>query len=433
MLETSTDEPQLPSTLAKTARPPLAIVMRVIVPVALLVAGGVAMWTLAKPIEKAKAPPTESKPIRTSVETLEYHDYVVKVKTNGIVQAHNEVALSAQVAGQITKISPSFEVGAYFSKGDVLVEIDSQDYETAVALAEAQKLGAESSLELAVETYERNKNLYEKNGVSEAVLKQSFAAQAQAKAQLAANESQLERAQRDLERTKVRALFDGRVRQRTVGVGQQVGAGAPMGMVFAVDYAEVRLPIASREREYLTLPEHNDDVPVNVELRDAINPESPTVWNAQILRTEGALDADSLELFAIARIDDPFGRKSGMPPLRVGQPVLASIAGKTLEDVVAIPRGAVRQLDQVFLVDKDELTLANKTLAPIWSDEDFLICRDPDIENGHLLAMTRIVYAPDGAKIEIVAPVTAESADGEPSDPNTITKTVAKPAKAAAK
>jgi len=403
--------------------------MRILVPVALLVAGGIAMWMLAQPPEKEKTPPVESQPIRTSVVTLEYRDYLVKVKTNGIVEAHNEVAMSAQVAGQIISVSPSFEVGSYFSEGDVLVEIDARDYETAVAMAEADKLGAESSLELATETYERNQDLFKKSGVSEAVLKQSFAAQAQSEAQLASIVSQLERAQRDLERTKIRALFDGRVRQRSVGVGQQVASGAPMGIVFAVDYAEVRLPIASREREFIELPERNGDAPVDVELRDAINPDSQMVWNAKILRTEGALDANSLELFAIARIEDPFGRMSDAPPLRIGQPVSASIAGKTLKSVVAVPRGAVRQLDQIYLIDKDELTLENKSLEPIWSDEEYLICRDPGIENGHLLATSRIVYAPDGAKIEIVESITAETASDDESDKSTITKTVAKPAK----
>ena len=111
---------------------------------------------------------------------------------------------------------------------------------------------------------------------------------------------------------------------------------------------------------------------------------------------------NSLELFAIARINDPFGLKSGHPALRVGQPVMASIAGKVLNDVVAVPRLAVRQLDQVYFVDKDELTLLGKTLDPVWSDEENLIVDDPTIEDGQLLAITRIVYAPDGAKVEII-------------------------------
>ena len=385
-----------------TGNNPLAKLLRLALPLALLGIGVGAYMYLSVEPEKEKAPPAEKRAIRTKAAELRVEDYQVVINTNGIVQAHNEVGLSAEVNGQIMKISPSFEVGAYFNKGDVLVELDDRDYRTALAVADAQLLGAEAAVELATETYDRNKNLYSKNGVSEAVLKQAFAAQAQANAQLDTATAQVERAQRDLERTKIVAPFDGRVRVRNVGVGQLVGGGTPLGIVFAVDFAEVRLPISGKELSYLKLPEQATDEPVAVELRDAINKDSKNIWTAKIVRTEGTLDTNSLELFAIARIDDPFGRTSGMPPLRIGQPVTAAVEGTVMKDVVAVPRIAVRQLDQVYFIDKDKLTLLGKTLDPIWTDEEHLIIRDPDVKDGQWLATTRIVYAPDGATVEII-------------------------------
>ena len=382
----------------------VAALLRLVAPIALLAIGVGAYTYFAIAPEKEKAPKAEAKPIRTSVTELAVEDYQVTIKTNGIVQAHNEVSLSAQVSGTVLRVNPVFEVGSYFSKGDVLLELDARDYETALAVAEAQLLGAESALELATETYLRNKNLSAKNGVSQAVLKQSFAAKAQAAAQLDTVKAQVEQAERDLERTKIVAAFNGRVRTRNVGVGQLVGGGTPLGSVFAVDFAEVRLPISSAELRYLTLPELYSDPPVPVQLTDSIV-ESETVWDAKIVRTEGTLDLDSLNLFAIARVDDPFGVKSGEPPLRIGQPVVASIRGKILKDVVAIPRAATRQLDQVYFINEDdagELTLKNRKLEPVWSDEENLIIHDPSIKDGQKLARSRIVYAPDGAKVEII-------------------------------
>jgi hypothetical protein len=115
------------------------------------------------------------------------------------------------------------------------------------------------------------------------------------------------------------------------------------------------------------------------------------------------LDENSLELFAIARIDDPYGLQSGHPPLRIGLPVIGSIAGKYLEDVIAIPRASIRQMDQVYLIDKTELTISSKTIEPVWSDEEYILIRDPNMSDGTLVSTTRIVYAPDGAKVEIVS------------------------------
>jgi len=224
--------------------------------------------------------------------------------------------------------------------------------------------------------------------------------------------AQRDQAKRNLERTKVRAPFDGRVRRRTVGLGQSVGPGTPLGSIFAIEFAEVRLPIAARDMAFLTLPEDPEDSPVDVQLRDALN-HNETVWTAKIIRTEGTLDASSLELFAIARIFDPFGRKSQHPPLRIGQPVVATMSGRVLKNVIVVPRMAVRQLDRIILVDPNDLTIESCRIEIIWSDEEHVVVRDPTIADGALLATTHLIYAPDGSEVEILP------------DPNVATQSMA--------
>ena len=144
------------------------------------------------------------------------------------------------------------------------------------------------------------------------------------------------------------------------------------------------------------------DAPIDVVLRDGITGDTTFSWKAQIVRTEGTLDENSFELFAIARVKDPFGRQNRQPSLRIGQPVTATIHGKVLDDVIAIPRAAVRQLDQIFLVNKVDLTLMSVTINPLWSDEEHIIVRHPLIQHGDLLSTTRLVYAPDGSQVEII-------------------------------
>ena len=377
------------------------VLIRALFPLIILGAGLGSYAYFSQSIEQEKEEPEPKKLIRTNVTELRRCDYQVFVRTNGIVQPHNEVALSAQVAGTVTALSPEFEVGAYFSAGDVLLEIDDRDYQTAVTIAKAQVQGANSAVELAHKNHERLKDLYAQNNVAEADVSQAEATLSQAEAQLNSLNAQLEQAERDLERTKIYAPFSGRVRSSSVGLGQTVSNGTPLGVVFAIDFAEVRLPIAGPDLRFLNLPELAGDVPVEVEFRNAINPESDVVWRGQIVRTEGTLDVDSLELFAIARIDDPYGRKSNAAPLRIGLPVVASIPGTRLKNVVAVPRVAVRQLDKINIVDKD-LTLKPQEIEAIWSDKDYVIIRDPTIENGTMLSTTQLVYAPEGAKVEII-------------------------------
>lgn len=381
---------------------PLATLLRVAIPLGILAAGYVGFSFLAVEVEEEKEDPVADQVLRTRVDDIHFGDYPVVVRTNGIVQAHNEVTLSAEVSGQIKYVSPNFEAGAYFEEGERLIELDSGDYKNAVAVAEATKLGAEAALQLAKQDFERNRELRAKNVSSEAELQLALAARLQAEAALDTAIAELDRAQRNLERTTIYAPFAGRVRHREVGPGQAVSPGTPLGGIFSIDYAEVRLPIASHELQVLTLPEMANDPPVEIELRDSLNESSDVVWKANIVRTEGALDQDSLELFAIARVDDPFGIESGKAPLRIGQPVRGFIPGKTLCGVVAVPRIAIRQLDQIYLVDKVDLTLQPKTIKPLWSDEDYVIVPAADLDDDHWLSTTRLVYAPAGSKVEII-------------------------------
>jgi len=147
---------------------------------------------------------------------------------------------------------------------------------------------------------------------------------------------------------------------------------------------------------------------VAVELSDTLNPENNLVWQAQIIRTEGTLDANSLELFAIAKVNDPFGLLSGKTPLRIEQPVTASISGKILENVMVLPRLGVKRLNQVYLVDPNQLTLSTRTIEAVWSDANNILIRDPNIPVGTLLATTKLSYAPEGAQVEVMPTINPE-------------------------
>jgi len=396
----------------------LPVLLRVLLPVAVLVSAWVGYSILSVEPEEVKRPEAEERTIKTRAVELYAQDFATTIRTHGIVRAHNEVVLTPQVSGKIIRIMPGFEDGAFFAEGDILVELDTKDFETSVIVAEAQHARAISTHAQEKTRANQARLNWEDLGYdeepSDLVLRGPQLREAEANMKSA--KAQLDQAKRNLERTKVRAPFDGRVRRRTVGLGQSVGPGTPLGSVFAVEFAEVRLPITARDLEFLTLPEGPEDPPVELELRDALNPDE-TVWAAKIIRTEGTLDESSLELFAIARVFDPFGRQSQNPPLRIGQPVVATIPGSVLNDVIAVPRIAVRQLDRIVLIDPNDMTIQTHQIDEIWSDEEHVIVSNPLVADGALLATTHLVYAPDGSKVEILPDpneATASAATIEP-------------------
>lgn len=392
--------------------------LRAALPIAILAAGWWGFSMLASEVGQELPAEREVRTLRTRVKVLETTDYPVVIKTNGVVQAHNLVTLAAEVAGAVTKISPSFEVGAYFSKDDVLVEIDPRNYASGVSIAESRLEAAKSALQLARLDEERKLRLVERTAVSQAEVDVASATREQREADVDLAAAELARAELDLQRTKVLAPFDGRVQAKSIGLGQMANANAPLGQIFAVDFAEVRLPISARQLKFLQLPEFADDSTVDVLLRDAISESSDAIWHARIVRTEGVLDENSRDLFAVARIEDPFGRNSHNPPLRIGQPVVASITGEVLRDVIALPRSAVRQLDKIVLVEQQDQTLVPLTVESIWSDAQYVVVDSSAIPKGMWLATTPLVYTPEGATVEIIpgALPTASIADSDSPD-----------------
>ncbi len=381
-----------------------AVLVRILLPILFLGGGGAGFFLLSK---KPAAPPVakpEPKPVEAQVRELTREDYQIVVRSQGAIRAHSQVRLTAQVSGRVEKIYSAFEEGAFFKKGGILLELDPADFEVALAAAEAQLAQAELN-HAQEETRATQARLnWEDLGYEEEpnalVLRQPQLNQA--KKQLALAKAQVESAQRNLERSKVRAPFDGRVLTRSTGIGETIGPATPLGVVFSTDYSEVRLPIPTRVLAHLSLPQKLSDPPLEIRLEDNLDEASGFAWPAKILRTEGALNANTLELFAIARIKDPFGIRSEREPLHVGQPVVADIPGQILKDVFVIPREAVSELNRIRLADASELVLQSAVIDPVWADEENFIVRDAAIPDGALLVLTRLVHAPDGGKMVIV-------------------------------
>lgn len=398
------------------------MLVRILIPILLLSAGFGAWKWLGVPVEGPK--PTHHPPQKLKTERLELHptDFPVVLSTQGTVRAHHSTTITSQVPGVIQAVHPGFEDGAFFNEGDVLAELDPSDLQAQHTAAEARLARAEAALAQEEARAKQAKLNWEDIGYNEepTPLVLRIPQLKEASAAVTAARAELDQAARNLERTKIRAPFNGRVKSRLVGLGQSVGGTTPLGEVFATDYAEVRLPLTPSQLRFVRLPGSTDDPAVHVILHDALghtNGENRASWEARIVRTEGALDENSRELFAIARIDDPFGLVTRKPELRIGQPVRADVTGVVLEDVYVLPRSALRGVNRIYLIDRAEVTIHRLAIDPIWSTPDQLIVRD-DLKPGDWLATSRMPYAPEGAPVEIVEPkmVTGET------DPSTAAK-----------
>ena len=322
--------------------------------------------------------------------TLENMTANFSIGSQGTVRPRTETILSAEVSGTIVAISPKFVAGGVFQADEVLLRIDPTNYE--VALEQADALIAQRTIE-----YEGAKKLRNQGYRAESEL-------ASATAALAAARAERVRANRNLERTKIRLPYDGMVRAKETDLGQFVNAGSRVGVVFATDFAEVRLPLTDLDLAYVDLPDA-------AAIRDKGQADGPDVllqgvrkgeqvsWPAKIVRTEGVVDENSRVTYAVAEIADPYKLESSGVVLPVGSFVSAQIQGKVADNVIRVPRGLVRGSNELVFVDeKDELRIRNVEIVRADAEDVYI---SGGARPGDRVVTTVLESAINGLKVRI--------------------------------
>jgi RND family efflux transporter MFP subunit len=286
-------------------------------------------------------------------------DLEVYVESQGSVASRVAITLQPEVSGRIVSVSPSFVSGGYFNKGDVLVTIDPRDWKLAVIRAESRVAEARQYLAQAEAEADHARREWDEIGTGEASpLVLHVPQMNDARAKLKSAQADLADAKLDLERTEIRAPFEGRIKSKRVDIGQVVSVREIVAEIFATDLAEIRLPLADRDVALLNLPYKNTDMDSYVEPRvtftTVVGGEEHR-WTGSIVRTEGVFDTNSRVLYVVAQVKDPYATHIGKNevPLSVGLFVEATISGKTYESAIKIPRQALRQDGNVLVVSAE--------------------------------------------------------------------------------
>nr|VFK23393.1 MAG: RND family efflux transporter, MFP subunit [Candidatus Kentron sp. LPFa] len=389
--------------------------LKFIAPLIVLAISAVIGWALiaTAPEAKRKAPPPQAPTVE--VMPLRSQDYTVTITTRGTVSPRTQSTLVAEVSGRITTVSPNFRAGSFFEAGDILLAIDPRDYENAVTIMRAELAQARFTLKEEEARVNQARIDWKRLGgnerPSDLVLRKPQLASR--KASVAAAQARLRQTELDLERTRIEAPYAGRILEKLVDVGQHVSAGATLASLYAVDYVEIRLPLTDEQLAFVDLPEtyrEQESAPASA-LPRSEKKSGPSVtvsfrlgrndyhWEGNIVRTEGAIDTKSRQLFVVAQIDDPYARRGNRPPLKVGRFVKAEIQGRALRGVFVIPSVAVRGGDEVWLVDKDT-RLERRSVEVLWRDREQVVI-GKGLRDGESLVVTTLPYGVSGATVDI--------------------------------
>ena len=368
-------------------------------------------------------------PAALSVEvlTLKKQQYTITLKTSGTVKPRTQGELIPQVAGLIVSISPNFHEGGFFSAGEILLSIDDRDYAAQVIVAESELMEAQARLSEEKARVSQAKRDWERSGKRTDLATALVLRKPQltaAKAGVASAAARLTIAELNFERTKIKAPYAGRVLTKSSDLGQFVSVGKSLGVIYAVNYAEIRLPLNGRQLEFIDLQEYvrkkdslsNKKIPrPKVKLAAKLG-RHEYEWQGFISRTEGAIDIKSRQLYVVAQINDPYvsprentnddRRVKGetdfgalqpeRPPLKIGQFVRAEISGRVINDVFVIPRATLYQNNEVVLVRDSKIV--RQAVDVIWKNETEVVV-EGRLSEGDLLVITPLANVISGTLV----------------------------------
>ena len=368
----------------------------------IIVGVGIAGLIIATGPKLDPQPPTPNAPMVRAATAVQ-ETVQLSAITHGTVLPRTESELVPEVSGRVIAISPNMVSGGFFRKGDLLLEIDPLDYEVSLEQAKAALASTRSELTNAKKAHERQLDLAKRQSTSQSQKDDALNRLRLAHASLREARARLMRAERDLQRTRVIAPYDGRVRNEKVDIGQFVNRGAPVANLYATDLAEVRLPLHDEELAYLDLPlagtPFNNREPTVV-LRAQFAGQQHT-WEGRVVRTEGELDPRTRMINVIAQVEAPYEQTDNRPPLAVGLFVEAEIIGHLVNNIFVLPRSALQPNEQIYVVGNDN-RLQFRDVTILRSVDENIYITD-GIRPGELLCLSPVNNAVPGM---LVQPVT---------------------------
>ncbi|MCB1687523.1 MAG: efflux RND transporter periplasmic adaptor subunit [Halioglobus sp.] len=326
----------------------------------------------------------------------------LSIGSQGTVQPRSQSELIPEVTGRVVWISPSLVNGGGFRDGDVLLRIDDADYLTLVARSEAALMRSESEYRHASDELKRLASLNKRKLASEQQLDDARQAAQVKEANLNEAKANLEQARRDLSRTELRAPFDGLVRSEHVDVGQFVTRGQSIGTVYATDYVEVRLPISADQLGYLGLPfSTRGQIPAPQRPPVTVAADFGTtrlLWEGQLVRLEAQIDEQSRMVYGVARLRLEDDDES--PLLPVGMFVQADIRGRKVEQVIRLPRSAMRDDNQVLVVDSENRLHFRQISLLRLEHDDILV--SSGLKSGELVCISPMQTVVEGMLVKPV-------------------------------
>lgn len=326
------------------------------------------------------------------------------VSSQGTVLPAKQIRYLAEVNGRIIKTSDNWQDGAYFRQGEIMLIVEDYVYRSQLAKAKAAEEQAKTTLtqevanaHVAKKTLEASDRQHDNEAARSLALREPQ--QEAAKAQLASAQADVEAASIMLEKTYIRAPFDGIINNKAVDIGQVLGTGQLIADFYGVEKAEIRVPLTLAQQAYLDLPPlaQKADVAVDVVYKTAGVEHR---LEGRLVRTSAVLDEATRVLHGIIEVKDPYDlAQTGRVVLPLGAFVEVSINSKEQAGIIRLPSRLLRPGNRLWVADQeDKLRQRSVKVLPSHGKEIFVY---QGVEEGDRIIVSSIIDAHAGTRLDV--------------------------------
>ena len=339
------------------------------------------------------------KTITVEVTHLGKEDVPMQVTGTGRVIPARQIELKPEVSGTVSWIAPEFAAGGIIKKGDVILRIDSRDYELNLRKSQSALASAEASLML-----EEGQQRVAQEGIrilgaedkkdrfsTELALRKPQLMQAEAS--VAKAKAEVEQAELDIQRCELRAPFNIMVQDTSVNLGSRVTTSTTLATLAGIDEYWVETAVPVDRLEYLGLSRDN----VSAEI---VRQGGLSRWKGKVVRLKGSLTESTRLARVVVAIKDPRGltSKNFTMPLMLGDYVDVTITGNIIKSVFRIPRNVVRNENELWLYNNGELEI--RKLNIVWKTPTDVFANEGVNESDQVIA-SHLSHAYSGMSISI--------------------------------
>lgn len=333
--------------------------------------------------------------------------YFPVIVATGTIEAAQDVVLSPKVGGEVVRLAPVFTPGGNVRKGQILLQIESADYENTLLMRKSDLRQAEADLTLEMgrqHIARQDYQLLEESvkGANESLVLREPQLNA-ARSRVEAARAAVQQAELALERTVVKAPFDAHVISRNVHIGSQVSPGEELGRIVGMDvyWAVVSMPVS--KLRWVTFPQGANQRGSEVRIRNRSSWKEDEYRLGYLHRLVGALDDQTRLARMLVVISDPLALEKvnqGQRPLIIGEFVEASVTANEIRDVVRLSRDYIRKDETVWVMKNGKLNISEVNV--VFTDNQYAYI-SKGLNEGDKVVVTNLTTVVEGAGLRVEA------------------------------